>query len=85
MSDPWDDNSIKAWHCGLCDKLMYNLDCDGYPAPGAPEAHFLSLEYPRVCSLCHGIWMILDARPYWKRLEEKSVRHLRPGGDYLSA
>lgn len=79
------DDVIEPWRCEFCQRLIYNLDEDGYPAPGAPEAYFFSLEYARICSVCHAMASVLMISPYWKKLPDKSNRHLKPGGDYLSA
>lgn len=83
----------EPWRCAACDAFMYNrrfIDGDLYPIEGAPPSKYLSLQYPRVCSLCFELHLILDTSEYWKRLEStkreenKKIKKLFPGSDYLT-
>lgn len=81
-----------AWRCSVCNKLIYNLDKNGHPAPGAPIPHFVSLEYQRVCSACHALIPPID-RDYWRTLHRqwqerqeewrKKINKLGDGKDYF--
>lgn len=46
---------IEPWRCKHCNKLQYNVDADGYPAPGAPEPRWWSEEFNRVCEFCYAV------------------------------
>lgn len=48
---------IEPWRCTGCDTLMYNLDEEGKPAPGAPTPRWWSMEHPKLCSLCYEMEM----------------------------
>src|SRR6266850_7065427 len=52
---PW-----SAWNCSCCGFYVYNLDKNGYPSEGAPSPHYLSRDYPVVCSVCWAEYVVLD-------------------------
>lgn len=70
-----------AWRCQFCDKLIYNLDEKGYPAPGAPPPRFVSRRYQKVCVLCFDIYHIFDENGYFVRLnaewEERQIKGIQ--------
>lgn len=58
----------EPWTCTSCGHLMYNLDAEGYPAPGAPLPRFWDTEHTRVCLACYGMVLPLATQEYWKAL-----------------
>ena len=48
-------DEIEPWRCTNCNKLIYNLDEEGHPAPGAPASRWWSLEHNRVCNFCYEV------------------------------
>lgn len=79
----------EPWRCTHCEKLMFNVDEKGYPAPGAPTPLFVSVCYPKVCSLCWTLDLQLSVKGYWQKIEVEEVAKrghidgLRPGGTYF--
>ena len=53
---------------------MYNLDADGYPAPGAPSNYFGGeyggKRYEKVCTLCYQMKDTLSDRDYWRCIQD---------------
>ncbi len=90
-----DDYKIgEPWYCCSCGYFMYAtkfIDGDFYPVEGAPQSKFISTKYPRVCSVCFDLHLILDTSDYWKKLEstkrenEKKNKKLFPGENYFTA
>jgi len=85
---PWE-----PWHCSVCDKLIYNTDSEGKPTEGAPCPRYISQEFPVVCSLCWGLYVVVDKSEYMSKLSKedkhseaeraKRIKRLRPGEEYL--
>jgi hypothetical protein len=84
-----------AWYCtGPCQQLMFNkklIDGAHYPVAGAPQAYYISVVFPRVCSLCFEMYKLIEDKSYWKEIQaefaekQRRVRKLKSGEDYLSA
>jgi len=74
---------IEPWNCCACGKLIYNvvwIDGKEYPAPGAPPALFVDMEYPRLCRMCFDMLEVIQGRRYFVDLEadaRKAVRRIR--------
>lgn len=63
---------------GPCGSLIFNLDEDGRPIPGAPDAKFISSECPRVCSLCAQLHFTIVEDKYWQHVQtEERERYER--------
>jgi hypothetical protein len=59
----------EPWRCCGCKRLMYNLDANKYPAPGAPYPVFLNKQYPEVCNVCYEMYMTVHrAGKYWNEI-----------------
>lgn len=61
----------KAWRCTACNALMFNRDAQGYPIHSYPIPHFISLEYPKVCTMCHGMVFHLYGKQYWETAHDE--------------
>jgi len=74
---------IEPWTCGGCGKPMHNtvlIDGKVYPAPGAPPALFVDMDYPRLCRMCFDMLEIVKSRRYFVDLEaaaRNTVRRLK--------
>lgn len=81
----------EAWKCANCEKLIYNLDRQGKPAPGSPPPKWGGPEHQKVCTLCFQLKSVLDSNPYWLNLNKewreknKKGNKLRPGEDYFAS
>ena len=65
----------EPWRCGGCNRLMYNLDSEGKPAPGAPLPNYLDEEHPEVCTLCYQLHSVFTSE-YWKTKINPPLRPL---------
>lgn len=81
----------EPWRCASCEKLIYNLDGNGRPAPGAPLPKYGGPDHKEVCSVCFQMKLTLDSSIYWKSLHDvwksnqKGSDKLRPGNDYFAS
>jgi hypothetical protein len=67
MPEP-ETNVVDPWRCRLCEKLIYNIDENGYPRPGAPLPLWGGIKFSQVCSLCFEMQSALNTEKnsgYW--------------------
>jgi phage FluMu protein Com len=60
-----------AWRCSNCNKLMYNLDPQGYPAPGSPQPKYLGSFAQPCCSVCFDLGTVILDSTYFLGLHNK--------------
>jgi hypothetical protein len=87
------DEARAAWVCDHCQCLIYNRDCAGRPAEGAPQPHFVSVAYKEVCCTCFQLSVIAD-NDYWRDVERElrqkrdrkieQIKKLNGDKDYFS-
>jgi hypothetical protein len=85
MTD-FDPQLRDPWRCQACNALIHNIDSEGRPAPGAPLPKYATLAYDAVCSMCHGMSMVIGNNIYFKRLHEtwlEKNKGLSPDGKYF--
>lgn len=80
---------IEPWRCDNCGYLMYNIDKNGYPAPGAPIGMKIKGESTRVCSLCCDMYVTVlksnhfkEQHKSWLQTQQYKTK-LKLGGNYL--
>lgn len=67
-TNPTLEAEAEVWRCSHCKELQYNLDSDGYPAPGALFKKWGGPNYPQLCNLCFGMLSVLNTGLYWTNL-----------------
>ncbi len=83
----------EPWRCTVCGLFVYNrawIDGGVYPVSGAPLSKFISVRYPKACTMCFQMYAILNTEEYWKDVQaeedkkNRNNRKLFPGEDYLA-
>lgn len=88
----------EPWRCQQCNALIYNLDSDGHPAPGAPLPKYGGPDHPEICTLCFQMNSVIESSlfpdinvhpVYWKALHDRwkadrqNRNKLKPGENYM--
>jgi hypothetical protein len=61
---------IEPWHCDACCSLIYNLDANGHPTPGAPDPKYFDVTWQHLCTACFELVSAIRGNTYFKRLQE---------------
>ncbi len=56
-----------AWRCQQCQKLIHNVDGEGYPIKGAPIPRNFSITYFQLCNVCYTMLKTVYDSNYWKQ------------------
>lgn len=85
---------LDSWRCSSCNALMYNIDEEGRPTPGAPIGLVVTIaeRRQRVCSMCADIYVVVNESRYmveqhmdWEREQKRREEKLGIKGRYLDS
>lgn len=85
---------LDSWRCAECGGLMYNVDAEGRPTPGAPIGIAINIDgkRERVCSMCASLYIAVSESRYmveqhmaWDKEQDRRKERLGVRGKYLDS
>lgn len=86
---------LSPWRCSECKQLMYCIDGEGKPTPGAPIGLAITMDSgdrKRVCTMCAEIYIaaheskyMLSQHKMWMAEQQRRREKLGVKGSYLDS
>jgi len=85
---------LPAWKCSACKALMYNVDEQGKPLPGAPIGLVVVIDSvrKRVCTMCAEMYIVVNENRFmveqhlaWEKEQDRRREKLGVRARYLDS